>query len=109
MKKVCEVCGKEFETKYEFSTKCPECYFKAKEEKGEVNNKAKTTFQKKTVTPVVKVQLDPETVVEEFKKTYDEVTAAFAGDYPEVIADPSALQALVATVFIEKNNRRKGK
>ena len=74
----------------------------------QTSSTAKATVTKTTASkPAVK--LDPDTVVEEFKRTYDEVIAEFAGDYPETVNDPKALQALVATIFIEKNNRRKGR
>lgn len=48
---------------------------------------------------------NPDNVVKELKKLYDEVTAEFAEDYPEIIGDAQALQALVATAFIERNKR----
>lgn len=48
---------------------------------------------------------NPDNVVKELKKLYDEITAEFAGDYPEIIGDAQALQALVATAFIERNKR----
>lgn len=48
---------------------------------------------------------DTEAIVTEVKKTYDEVVAQFAEDYPEVIGDPATLQALASTVYIEKNKR----
>lgn len=102
MKKVCEVCGKEFETKYSYAKKCPECYFKTAKEEGNVNPKA-VAPTKKTVSST---SLSADTVIEELKRTYDEVVAVFANDYPETIGDPSVLQSLVATVFIEKNRRR---
>lgn len=54
------------------------------------------------------VILSPDTVAEELKKTYDEVVAAFVEEYPETVNDPNALQAVIATVFIEKNKRLKG-
>ena len=68
----------------------------------------KPTAKKATATTAYAKKVsgkDPNTVAEEFKKTYDEVIALFSSDYPETVADPVALQALVATVFIEKNKR----
>lgn len=102
MKKVCEVCGKEFETHYSFADKCPKCYFETAKKKGEVNPKAVAPAKK----TVASTSLSADTVIEELKRTYDEVVAVFANDYPETIGDPSVLQSLVATVFIEKNRRR---
>ena len=102
-KKVCDVCGKEFEPKYEWQKTCWDCY---KKKAANAPGKGKTT--KKAETGTTREKLSSDTVVEELKKTYDEVIAEFSKDYAEIIADPSALQALVATVFIEKNKRAKG-
>lgn len=103
MKKVCEVCGKEFETKYSYAKKCPECYFKTAKEEGNVNPKA-VAPAKKTVQDT-SLPTDTEAIVTEIKKAYDEVVAQFASDYPEIIGDPATLQALVSTAYIEKNKR----
>lgn len=66
----------------------------------------KTTTKKAAATTTKSdMPTDTETIVTEVKKTYDEVVAQFAEDYPEVIGDPATLQALASTVYIEKNKR----
>jgi len=65
--------------------------------------KAVTSYTKKAST--TSSNKNPNDVVKELKKLYDEITAEFAGDYPEIIGDAQALQALVATAFIERNKR----
>lgn len=94
----------------------PECtYTDFKTLKGKTESATQTTTSGKTATKTsgyaktTTVKLDPDTVIEELKKSYDEVVAEFGNDYPESIADPKTLQAIVSTVFIEKNNRRKGR
>lgn len=105
-KKVCDVCGKEFEPKYEWQKTCWDCY-KQKAANAPGKAKDRTAATKKATTTVVTSSLTTETsdIVAEVKKTYDEVIAQFANDYPEVIGDPATLQALASTVYIEKNKR----
>ena len=62
----------------------------------------KATTKKSTLSSLTTETSD---IVTEIKKTYDEVVAQFANDYPEVVGDPATLQALASTVYIEKNKR----
>lgn len=113
VKKFCVTCGKEFDALGSWQEQCLDCYRNNPLPKktsttkytGGTTNKTSggSSYSKSTV------QLDPTKVMEELKKTYDEVVATFGEDYPESIADPKTLQAIVSTVFIEVNNRRKGK
>lgn len=102
-KKVCDVCGKEFEPKYEWQKTCWDCY---KKKAANAPGKEKTTKKTTPASTSATSSKSSDAVIEEIKKVYDEVTALFANDYPETVNDPAVLQALVATVFIEKNKRR---
>jgi len=111
VKKVCVTCGKEFDALGDWQEQCLDCYRSnplpkktSTTKSGGTTKKASggSSYSKSTV------QLDPAKVMEELKKTYDEVVAAFGEDYPESIADPKTLQAIVSTVFIEVNKRKRG-
>lgn len=59
-------------------------------------------------TPTRKTGKNPDTVLAELRKTYDEVIAEFADvfDMDELIkTHPEVLHSIVATAFIEKNKR----
>lgn len=61
-----------------------------------------------TSAPTRKTSKSPDSVLSELRKTYDEVIAEFADvfDMDELIkTHPDVLQAIVATVFIERNER----
>lgn len=109
VKQICEQCGKEFEALGDWQKVCRDCYHKKAE-----TAPGKTKYQKKTgtgegETNKGKVALSPDTVLQELRQTFDEVMAEFQ---PEVEAGQLTMEdirALLATVFIEKNNRKKGK
>ena len=107
--KVCEECGKEFEALGDWQKVCRDCYHKKAETasgKAKATSKAKPVAAASTIAEKI-VPLDPDTVLEELKKTYDEVVAEFQSDYPESIGNSAVLHSIVATVFIEKNLRKK--
>ena len=104
-KKVCDVCGKEFEPKYEWQKTCWDCYKKKAANAPGKEKTTKKTTSTSTSTTTSSLSTETSDIVAEVKKTYDEVIAQFANDYPEVIGDPATLQALASTVYIEKNKR----
>lgn len=108
VKQICEQCGKEFEALGDWQKVCRDCYHKKAE-----TASGKTKYQKKTGTgegeTKSKETLSPDTVLQELRQTFDEVMAEFQ---PEIEAGQLTMEdvrALLATVFIEKNNRKKGR
>jgi len=107
VKQICEQCGKEFEALGDWQKVCRDCYHKKAE-----TAPGKTKYQKKedtTKATTSKVALSPDTVLQELRQTFDEVMAEFQ---PEIEAGQLTMEdvrALLATVFIEKNNRKKGR
>lgn len=116
--KVCEQCGKEFEALGDWQKVCRDCYHKKAETapgKTKYASRTTTTTAKpavaktSTTTTAGKIQLDPDTVIEELRRTYDEVVAEFTPEIEAGMFTSEDVRALLATAFIEKNNRRKGK
>lgn len=105
MKKVCDICGKEFDALGDWQHTCRDCYKKQAE-----NAPGRTKYTPKTIasnsTSTLKPNDDFSDKITLLKKCYDEVVAAFAGDYPDSVGNPQVLHSIVATVYIEHNRRK---